>query len=258
MAGTGVGSEYAITSNTATTLTYSAQSFTPDTTTRYQIMSTYGIATSGTTTTLVDTTKNWPVNSHAGKRLVYTSGTGSRVEVNITSNSATTLTFALTTAPDTTTMYTILSPAQRGNPCHVVWLHTMEDNVSKSGNYLAMPRGTSTASQIDFYDIAKDWWDNSAVFSPMSEPFSTGTWFAYDGGRYIYMATSPNVGTFTAVYKMDINTRRVTGMGQMPIVTSSNSGGRWLTVVTSPDGGQFLFIALSSTTLFYKALLPPF
>lgn len=60
--GTGVGSELAITSNTATTLTFATQTFTPDTTTRYVIMDTFGTATSGSTTTCVDTSQNWETN----------------------------------------------------------------------------------------------------------------------------------------------------------------------------------------------------
>jgi hypothetical protein len=41
--GTGVGNEITIVSNTATTLTYTTQSFTPDTTTRYEIMDCVGL-----------------------------------------------------------------------------------------------------------------------------------------------------------------------------------------------------------------------
>lgn len=99
VAGTGVGNEFAITSNTGNTLTFSTQSFTPDATTKYSIMGSYGIATSGSTTTLVDTTKNWIVNMWAGKRVILTSGTGQRNEYTITSNTANTLTFSVATAP---------------------------------------------------------------------------------------------------------------------------------------------------------------
>jgi hypothetical protein len=51
LCGTGVGNEVTITSNTMTTLTYSTQTFTPDATTKYIIMDTFGLATAVTNTT---------------------------------------------------------------------------------------------------------------------------------------------------------------------------------------------------------------
>lgn len=68
-----------------------------------------GIATSGSTTTLVDATQNWAVNQWAGYELYFYTGTGRGQIVIITSNTATTLTFpTVSTAPDATTRYQII------------------------------------------------------------------------------------------------------------------------------------------------------
>lgn len=77
-----------------------------------------GIATSGTTTSLTDTSKNWPINywsntlpagaSNTGRKLRIIAGTGAGQELTITSNTATTLNFATATAPDDTSVYEIL------------------------------------------------------------------------------------------------------------------------------------------------------
>ena len=68
-----------------------------------------GTATSGTTTTLTDSGASWPVNEWAGYKLYIYTGTGKGQITNITSNTATVLTFpTLTTAPDATSRYTII------------------------------------------------------------------------------------------------------------------------------------------------------
>ncbi|MEI6054195.1 MAG: hypothetical protein WCQ49_02375 [Candidatus Saccharibacteria bacterium] len=71
-----------------------------------------GFATSGTTTTLVDTTKNWEVNSWAkvvGRKVRIVEGTGVGNELTIISNTANTLTFATQAfTVDTTSRYVIM------------------------------------------------------------------------------------------------------------------------------------------------------
>jgi hypothetical protein len=67
-----------------------------------------GTATSGTTTTLVDTAKNWTVNQWVGYDVRIWCGTGEGSVMEIASNTATTLTFVETgTAADATSMYFI-------------------------------------------------------------------------------------------------------------------------------------------------------
>jgi hypothetical protein len=96
-----------ITSNDANTLTITNPGFVPDTTTKYIIMDTFGVATAGTSTTLTDTTKLGQLINGQVKDF-YTSGTGQRTEVSISSNTVNTLTYSFAIVPDTTTCYTIL------------------------------------------------------------------------------------------------------------------------------------------------------
>ena len=67
-----------------------------------------GTATSGSTTTLVDSTKTWTTNQFKDCRVQILQGNGVGQSAVITANTATTLTFAaISVAPDTTSVYTI-------------------------------------------------------------------------------------------------------------------------------------------------------
>jgi hypothetical protein len=69
-----------------------------------------GAATGGTTTTLVDSSKDWIPGSYTGYRVRIVAGTGLGAEIAITANTATTLTYATQTfTPDTTTRYQIMA-----------------------------------------------------------------------------------------------------------------------------------------------------
>lgn len=114
-----------IVSNTATTLTvativagvngtskyviYDSKVFGVDTQRKPLFERGYGHASSGSTTTLVDSTKNWVPNQWAGYRFRIDAGTGlGSGLISITSNTETTLTYATQSfTPDATTMYEI-------------------------------------------------------------------------------------------------------------------------------------------------------
>ena len=74
-----------------------------------------GFATGGSTTTLIDSTKNWGVNQWANAKLRIKAGTGRDAYVTVTSNTATTLTYPAYAVvpyvsgftPDATTSYYI-------------------------------------------------------------------------------------------------------------------------------------------------------
>ena len=67
-----------------------------------------GLASGGSTTTLIDSTKNWNVNQWAGYKIRIKSGTGRDAYLTITSNTVNTLTYATQTfTPDATTNYII-------------------------------------------------------------------------------------------------------------------------------------------------------
>jgi hypothetical protein len=115
-----------ITSNTATTITVPTITAAVNGTSRYVIqeincfgsMQTNkvlnkqrsGWATSGTATTLVDSTKNWNNNQWTNCKVRVVCGTGIGNESTITSNTATTLTVASwgVATPDATTKYEVL------------------------------------------------------------------------------------------------------------------------------------------------------
>jgi hypothetical protein len=114
-----------ITSNTATTLTVATiTTALVNGTGRYAIINnnmfgrdeqykditknSYGLATGGSTTTLVDTTKNWNTNQWANYRFRILAGTGRDTYITITSNTNNTLTYATQSfTPDSTTKYII-------------------------------------------------------------------------------------------------------------------------------------------------------
>lgn len=80
-----------------------------------------GTATSGSTTTIVDTTKSWTVNEFAGRWVMILDGTGEGQMVKITSNTATTLTFeAITTGADATSVYQVTE----GKPGYAIGVAT--------------------------------------------------------------------------------------------------------------------------------------
>lgn len=126
-----------ISANTANTLSWVSAATAPTNgTSRYTIIDTKplttemsvgaklgngrsGIATSGSSTTLVDTTKNWPVNywsntlpsgaSNTPRKVKIIAGTGAGNEFAITSNTANTLYFATQAfSVDATSVYQIL------------------------------------------------------------------------------------------------------------------------------------------------------
>ena len=80
---------------------------------RFGITSYYtGSATSGSATTMVDSTKTWVTNQWAGWNVIITSGTGSQEKAAIISNTGTTLTVASWSIanPDATSKYAIITP----------------------------------------------------------------------------------------------------------------------------------------------------
>lgn len=114
-----------ITANTATTLTvativagvngtskyviYDSKVFGIDAQRKESRMESYGWATSGSNTTLVDSTKSWVPNQWTGYLFKIEAGTGyGSGRISIISNTETTLTFASQAfTPDTTTKYEI-------------------------------------------------------------------------------------------------------------------------------------------------------
>ena len=246
VAGTGLGAEIAITANTETTLTYAAQAFTPDSTTRYQIMATFGIATSGSTTTIVDTTKNWKVNQWAGKRVRITGGTNQSQEISITSNTATTLTIGTQpSAVDASTQYTILGVSPRSTGTGLVFAYG-----NSNGRYLWSSRGGGFLS-MDRYDITTDTWQYGNFTPPGGIGLNTGSMYAYDGTNRIYV----NINALNGLEYFDLNTREFVNSGTIPYGHSTAILGNRMEIVDTADGLKFLYVMRHSGQEMFRTLL---
>ena len=254
--GTGRDAYLTITSNTVNTLTYATQTFTPDATTNYIIFDTFGTCTgAGSTTTIVDTTKNWAVNQWAGKRVRITGGAGFGLtaalnEILIVSNTANTLTFTAITglAPDATTTYTILGIPPRGAGFEIVWLF---GGVS-AGKYMIIPRG-SGSNTADRYDIRTEKFEYSMYFQPQTDVFNAGSYYAYDGNNSIYMSASVASGAVQYVSKFDLLTNKISGFGAVPTLQGNGVVGNRMEIITSPSGIDYLYFIKNSGTEMYRA-----
>ena len=249
LGGTGIGNamsgglEVTVTSNTTTTLTFpawtQATGATPDTTTRYQLMDTFGVA-NGTfaTTTLGDTTKVWVASQWIGKRLRFTAGTANKGnEVAITASTANSLTFGAVTLTDASQCYAILSPPARGSNCNLQWMF----NATKfqKGRYMIAPRGgVAGANFFDIYDIARGTWDVNYLFTPQTELAVLGSMYAYDGGDHLYWT----VGATGRVLVVDLSTGMVQGSSLTPYAHGVGLAGNRMEIVQTADGLQYLYV----------------
>lgn len=243
ISGTGEGTETIITANNATTLTITTPGFTADTTTRYIIMDTFGIATAGASTTLTDSTKNWTTNMWAGKRIYITAGTGQDQEFTILSNTATAITItatAWTVTPDTTSMYTILDAPVRGAGIELNWIYGNCCDDTK-GKYLWCPRGGGS-NMWDRYDITRETWDISPMIAPQTITLTTGSMYAYDGADKMFF-TKDATGY---IYYVDVNTGEVHGYGVLPYSMGTALIGNRMEITQPVDGFKKIWVARHS------------
>lgn len=250
LSGTGFDmGEITVTSNTATTLTYATQTFSPDTTTKYLLMDTFGAAT-GTfsATTFADSTKNWTVNQWAGKKVIITSGTGARVEATIASNTANVLTVSTITVPDATTTYTILGMPSLSTGIEL--MHLFNTTVGKS-RYLFVFRGG--ASNIAHkYDIGSEFWDFTYFIAPQTETLTTGSEYAYDGGDRIYFSPGVATGIVQYVFYLNLTDGIVYGLGSVPNTQLAPAIGNRMEIVDAPSNIAYLYHIRNSGCEMYR------
>jgi hypothetical protein len=147
-----------------------------------------------------------------------------------------------------------LSIPVRGGGTALHWLFNTSDS-NFNGKYLFSPRG-STTSQIDFYDISSDKWDFQKFYSPQSDILGIGSSYMYDGIDTIYMIVNPIVNDFIYIYALNVNTMQIDGGFQTTTLQGSTVHiGNMMTIVNSPDGGKFIFIAVNNSRLMYKTLI---
>ena len=244
-AGTGLGNELVITANNNDTITFAAATFTPDTTTRYAIMDSFGTATSGSTTTLVDTGKNWVTNQWVNKRLRFVGGASASNEVTITSNTATTLNFAATTATDSTTNYVIYGPPIRGAGTNLKWTWG-------NGNHkwLFSPFGNGTVGMTRF-DITVSKWDIWYQNSGQGETFATGSMWAYDGADRIYVQRDQT----GRIFYFDFVKREFVNSGTVPYGMSTAFVGNRMEIIKTEDGLKYLYVSRHNGTEMWRTLI---
>lgn len=249
--GTGFGSGIiTIASNTATTLTYATQSFTPDISTCYEIADTWGQTTSGTTTTIVEaSTKNWIVNQWGGKRVKVIAGANHGQETTIQTNTSTTLTTSSITAPDTSSVYCIFGIPVRSTGIQLLWLWGVSDHAIK-GNYILCPRGGGS-NTADIYDITTGQWKYGNFFNPQQETFSTGSMYAYDGHDTVYMHKDAT----GRVYSYNAVTGEIASLGTVPYGHGTAIIGNRMEIIETSDGLRYLYIMRHTGQEMWRVLI---
>ena len=233
----------------------------------------FGSATGGTASTLVDTTKNWPTNFWVGAQLRFLAGTGVNQETTITSNTATTLTFAttntsngVTATPDTTTVYSILPIGRRNTTSNtsgaagsdLVWVYGKESGSnltpdSELGKYIYSFEAGATM-RFTKYNIATMMHEYPVTF-PLTHAtnfnLSTGTYYAYDGKNRIYI--QPNV-TAQFIY-IDTDRDISHNASTLPAGNSTARESNKMVLKTSDDGLDYLYYLRQSDSPFLRTLI---
>lgn len=237
IAGTGTGNDVVITGNSATTLTVASWNVaTPDATSKYEILDSYGVVTTGgAAATITDANKNYPVNYLAGKRIRIVAGTGAGTELGIVSNTATVIT-ATTVTTDTTSIYQVYEVPIRSTGTDVTWLFGLTDT-TKKGRWLISPRG-GASNVIDIYDIPKNTWELTTFIAPITTTLTTGSMYVYDGGDS-YFFTKDATGR---IYELDCSKFVVHACGTTPYAHGAALLGARMEYVETTDGLGYLYI----------------
>jgi hypothetical protein len=222
----------------------------PSTGSYYQIHDSYGSVTAGSVTTLTDNNKRWKVNQWAGKRLVVTSGTGIQQELAIASNTATQLTFATATAPDTTSTYTILGRPAVGAGIGLEWNWGTSDSGSKA-KYLISPRGGGSHT-FDIYDLSTTRWKYGQYIIGQGETLTAGSMYAYDGGDRLYFVKSDTSGR---LFYYDLIKNSIEAFGQVPYGMGTLTLGNRLEIVKTADGLKYIYVMRHTGTEMWRTII---
>jgi hypothetical protein len=253
--GTGTGNESVVTANTGNTLTVASWGVaTPDSTSKYEILDSYGIITSAaTSSTQTDANKNWVTNSLAGKRFRIIAGSSVGFESSITSNTATTITLNTSTTTEAVagngSMYVIYEIPNRGNiGIDLRWLYGVSDT-AKKGRWLIYPRIGATVP-FDLYDIPTNTWDIAPFIQPIATTLTTGTMYAYDG-HDSYFFTKDATGR---IYEINLDTFEIHAAGTTPYAHGTAVAGNRMEVVETEDGLKYLYVMRHSGQEMWRTL----
>jgi hypothetical protein len=207
------------------------------------------------TSQLVDSGKNWPANLFAGARGRIIAGTGAGQEFTINSNTNSIIVFltALTTAPDSSSVYAIYPNQARGIGHILRYIGNNSDPDTK-GKYMISVRGGNT-SNIERFNITTSEWEfvDAQPLSFVSDTLGPGTVGAYDGEDRLYLQKN---NTHRFVY-LDVNTEEIIPWGQAPNPSTPVTilAGNKCEVVSSEDGIKYLYFQKNDSAEMYRALL---
>jgi len=186
-----------------------------------------GTATSGSSTTLVDSTRTWTASQWVNYQVRITAGTGKGQVRTITANTATQLTFSAGATIDATSVYVIEGNDDFiyvvGNGTTTITRYSISGNSwssmtargantlagatldwvygasglfvgdSVGGNVLNGRRlysfrgGAAASGALDYYDIPSNAWTATVAYGGAAETMTTGSAGTYDGGDRIYL-----------------------------------------------------------------------
>lgn len=242
--GTGEGQFVQITSNTATTLSFSAVTTGFDATSVYEIRGqrpfAVGVATAGTSTTLTNSAKSWTTNQWTNYQVKILSGTGIGQIRTIASNTGTVLTVssAWTTTPDTTSVYLIQGNEDyiylAGNNAVTMYRYSI------SGNSWTVMAPTVARSAAPSTGMSMDWVDNTEQDSWYNES-------DFREGRYIY---SVRGGAGALIDRFDIagGTAGAGAWVQVTYVATET----FTTGSSAFADGRYIYIRKDATHRFFK------
>lgn len=251
VAGTGEGNDAVITANSATTLTVASWGVaTPDSTSKYEIMDSYGIITTAGTgvSTLTDANKNFPVNYLAGKRVRYVGGTAVSGEGSITSNTATVITISTTTTNATDTVYCVYEIPARSTGTDIKWLFGLSDT-AKKGRWMISPRGGGS-NLFDIFDIPTSTWEITPFITPITATLTTGSMYVYDGADSYYF-TKDNTNR---IYVLDLAKFKVDIAGSTPYAHGTATLSNKFEIVKTADDLSYIYIMRHSGFEMWRTL----
>jgi hypothetical protein len=204
---------------------------------------------SSSTGAITVTSAGWAVNIFGGRRLKMIGSTGQGIEIAITSNTANTLTFAVTTAPVTAvTSYVIVQPGLKGVGIEMNWVFGITDS-NLRGKYIIVPRGGAVAG-FDRLDITTDSWELMST-TPQSETLTTGSMYAYDLENRIYFTKDAT----QRVYYLDVLLNEIHGAGIYPYAAGTAIIGNRMEVFKTEDGFKYLWLNRHSAQECFRQLL---
>ena len=254
-----------------------------------------GTATSGSSTTLVESTRTWANSQWVNYQVRITAGTGVGQVRVITANTGTTLTFAAGATIDATSQFVIEGDDDAlyimGNNAVTLYKHAITagttstvtpsaaragapivgmsadfvgvtgitgwDSTSliKNGRYIYCLRGGTAV--IDRYDIPSQAWIATTGVNYVSPTtFTTGTSTTWDK-RYIYIAKEGSTTVPQRIYKYSIR-----GNYLEPVTTDWYFGGAallgtkmWVKYLSSEGAIKWLYLLQSSTNILRRIMI---